>query len=178
VLLLVAFLATIPGAVLWSKIDARVGSKKGMLYSMLWWAISLLALVFITDYVLAAFTMIFVGFGLGGPTYFIDRNICNIADEDQIATGCRREASYFGVHAVFIRLAAILVILSINAVFTYNGWEDASSIPLAGEQVFGVRLLMSVFPAVALSIGMVLLKVFKLGKREVKEIQEKLRSGS
>ncbi len=175
-LLLIAFLATIPGALLWSKLDARVGSKKGMAYSMLWWAISLLVLLFITDYAIAAIAMIFVGFGLGGPTYFIDRNISNIADEDQIATGCRREASFFGVHAVFIRLAAILVILSINIVFTYNGWQDASAFDLVGEQVFGLRLLMSVFPASALAIGIVLLHFFKLGKREVKEVQEKLRS--
>jgi Na+/melibiose symporter-like transporter len=175
-LLLIAFISTIPGALMWSKIDARVGSKKGMLYSMVWWAISLFMLVFITDYAIAAFAMVFVGIGLGGPTYFIDRNISNVADEDQIATKCRREASFFGIHAVFIRLAAILVILSINVVFTYNGWEDAASIMIVGEQVFGIRLLMSVFPAVALCIGMVLLKLFRLGKKEVKEIQEKLKN--
>ncbi len=175
-LLLITFICTIPGAIVWSKIDARVGSKKGMAYSMLWWAISLLALLFITDYAIAAIAMIFVGFGLGGPTYFIDRNISNVADEDQITTGCRREASFFGIHAVFIRLAAILVILSINIVFTYNGWQDASAFDLVGEQVFGLRLLMSVFPASALAIGIVLLHFFKLGKREVKEIQDKLGS--
>ncbi|MBN2150654.1 MAG: MFS transporter [Candidatus Lokiarchaeota archaeon] len=174
-LLLVAFLSTIPGAFMWSKVDARVGSKTAMLYSMLWWAISLLALLFITDYAIALIAMIFVGFGLGGPTYFIDRNISNVADEDQIKTKCRREASYFGIHAVFIRLAAILVILSINVVFTFNGWQDAANIPIDPSQVFGVRLLMSVFPATALAIGMVLLKLFKLGKAEVKEIQERLK---
>nr|MDO8085464.1 MFS transporter [Candidatus Sigynarchaeum springense] len=167
---------TIPGAFMWSKIDARAGSRDAMFYSMLWWAISLLALLFITDYAIATIAMIFVGFGLGGPTYFIDRNISNVVDEDQIKTGCRREASYFGIHAIFIRLAAILVILSINFVFTFNGWQDAANIPIDPSQVFGVRLLMSVFPAVALAIGMVLLKVFKLGKKEVKEIQEKLRA--
>jgi GPH family glycoside/pentoside/hexuronide:cation symporter len=177
-LLLIAFLSTIPGAFMWSKIDARAGSKNAMMYSMLWWAISLLALLFITDYAIAAIAMIFVGLGLGGPTYFIDRNISNVADKDQITTGCRREASFFGIHAVFIRLAAILVILSINIVFTYNGWQDASAFDLAGEQVFGLRLLMSVFPAGALAIGLVLLHFFKLGKKEVKEIQDKLKSSS
>lgn len=175
-LLLVAFLATIPGVLMWSRIDARAGSKNGMMYSMLWWAFSLLMLVFITDYPIAMVAMIFVGFGLAGPTYFIDRNISNIADEDRIKTGCRREASYYGVHAVFIRLAAILVILSVNIVFTYSGWEDASLIPIAPEQVFGIRLLMSVFPAVTLAIGMVLLKGVKLGKADVKAIQEKLKN--
>jgi GPH family glycoside/pentoside/hexuronide:cation symporter len=177
-LLLIAFLSTIPGVLMWSKIDARAGSKNGMLYSMFWWAISLFILVFITDYTAAAIEMIFVGIGLAGPTYFIDRNISNIADEDRIATGCRREASYYGVHAVFIRLAAILVILSINVVFTYNGWEDATLIPISDDKVFGIRLLMSIFPAVALLIGMVLLKIVKLGKEDVKKIQENLRSCS
>ncbi|HME54149.1 MAG TPA: MFS transporter [Candidatus Lokiarchaeia archaeon] len=175
VLLLIAFLSTIPGVLIWTKIDARVGSKQGMGYTMIWWGISLLALLFTTNYTIAAILMIPIGMGLGGPTYFIDRNISNVADEDQIATNCRREASYYGVHAVFVRLAAILVILSINLVFTFSGWEDASMIKLSGDQVFGIQMLMSIFPALALAIGLLFLKFYKLGKNEVREVQKILR---
>jgi GPH family glycoside/pentoside/hexuronide:cation symporter len=172
-LLLIAFLSSIGGVVLFSKIDAKVGSKKGILISMIWWACSFIPLYFIEDYAIAAIMMIFIGMGLGGPTYFIDRNISNIIDEDEFKTKQRREASYYGVHAIFIRLASILVILSVNVVFAYNGWSEIDVGSITEAQKSGLRLLMSIFPAVAMLIGMFFLKFYRLGKKEVDEIQQK-----
>lgn len=173
VLLLIAFLSSIIGVIVFSKIDAKVGSKKGILISMIWWACSFIPLLFIKDYEVAAIIMIFVGIGLGGPTYFIDRNISNIIDEDEFLTGQRREASYYGVHAIFIRLAAILVILSVNIVFTYNGWEEIDVGTITEAQKMGLRLLMSVFPAIAMLIGILFLRFYRLGKTQVDQIQLK-----
>lgn len=173
ILLLIAFLSSILGVIMFSKIDAKVGSKKGILISMIWWACSFIPLLFIEDYEIAAIIMIFIGIGLGGPTYFIDRNISNIIDEDEFRTGQRREASYYGVHAIFIRLAAILVIISVNIVFAYNGWEEIDVGTITDAQKMGLRLLMSIFPAVAMLIGILFLKFYRLGKTQVDEIQLK-----
>jgi GPH family glycoside/pentoside/hexuronide:cation symporter len=174
-LLLIAFISSIPGVMIWSKIDAKVGSKTGMLIAMLFWAASFIPLLFVKDYMIALICMIFIGIGLGGAPYFIDRNISNIADEDALKTNNRREASYFGVHAVFIRLAAILVILSVNIVFNYSGWEVIDISTVTSDQVFGVQLLMSVFPAVALLIGTLFLQKFSIGKKEQAELQKMLK---
>nr|MDO8109628.1 MFS transporter [Candidatus Sigynarchaeota archaeon] len=176
ILLLAAFLSAIPGVLFWSKVDARAGSRNAMGYSMIFWALSLLTLLFVRDFTIAAVLMVPIGFGLGGPTYFIDRNISNVADEDLLRTNCRREASYFGVHSIFIRLGGILVILSVNIVFVYNGWATVDISSLTEGQIIGVQLLMSVFPATALGIGLLFLKAFKLGKKEVKAIQEKMKA--
>lgn len=176
-LLLIGFVSTIPGVLVWEKVDHKIGSKRGMAISMAWWAAFFVPFLFITEFTHAAILMVFVGIGLAGPTYFIDRNISNIADEDQLATNDRREASYYGVHAIFIRLAAILVIMSVNIVFNYSGWEiiEVSS-PTAG-QVLGVQLLMSLFPAAALGAGLAFLAAYPLGNARVREIQARLAGG-
>ncbi|MHA1584875.1 MAG: MFS transporter [Promethearchaeota archaeon] len=172
-LLVIAFLASIPGVLLWTKIDAKVGSRNGLMLTMIFWALSLLPLLFIRSYIGCAIDMVFVGMGLGGSPYFLDRNISNIVDQDELKTKQRREASFYGIHAIFIRLGAILVILSVNVVFSYNGWQvvDLTN-PTEGQQQ-GLRLLMSVFPAGALLIGLIFLKFFRLNKSKVAEIQEK-----
>ncbi|MHA1299291.1 MAG: MFS transporter [Candidatus Helarchaeota archaeon] len=139
---------------------------------MIWWAISFIPFLFITNYNLAMINMIFVGIGLGGPTYFIDRNISNIIDEDELLTNNRREASYYGVHAIFIRLATILVIFSVNIVFRYSGWEKITIATITEQQKLGLRVLMSVFPAVAMLIGIILLKFFPIGYERQKELQK------
>ncbi|MHA1674680.1 MAG: MFS transporter, partial [Promethearchaeota archaeon] len=115
-----------------------------------------------------------IGFG-GGP-YFIDRNISNIADQDELQTNQRREASFYGVHAVFIRLATILVVLCINIVFTqYNGWEEVVLTDVTTQQQLGLRSLMSIFPATALLIGIIFALIYPLNKQRVREIQQKRR---
>ncbi|WP_457557469.1 MFS transporter [Candidatus Harpocratesius sp.] len=171
-LLIVAFLSSIPGVFFWSKMDSKFGSRKAFMFSHLLWILSFIPLLFIQSYPLCLVNMFFIGLGLGGAPYFIDRNISNIADQDELFTKQRREASFYGVHAIFIRLAGILQILSINIIFSYNGWEQVSLDNPTYEQKLGLRLLMSIFPAIALLIGLFFLWKFPLTKEKVKENQE------
>ncbi|MHA1520422.1 MAG: MFS transporter [Promethearchaeota archaeon] len=176
-LLVVAFLASVPGVFFWMKVDSKLGSRKAFMFAHVFWIIVLIPLLFIqSNYNLALVVMVFVGFGLGGAPYFIDRNISNVADADELITDQRREASFYGVHALFIRLAGILQILSINVVFSYNGWQQVELDDPTADQKFGLRLLMSVFPAVALLIGLFFLWKFPLDKKQVKINQEKLKN--
>jgi GPH family glycoside/pentoside/hexuronide:cation symporter len=118
--------------------------------------------------------MAVMGVVFGGPPYFIDRNISNIADEDELRTGQRREASFYGVHAFIIRLATILNILSINIVFTFNGWGDLVE-AAQGASSFGIQMLMSAFPLGAMIIGIIFLSFYKIGKKESDELQLKMK---
>ncbi|MBD3353727.1 MAG: MFS transporter [Candidatus Lokiarchaeota archaeon] len=172
-LLLITFLSSAIGVLMWQKVDSKVGSRKGLIYTMIWWGISFILMFFAPNYESLIFFMILVGIGLGGAPYFIDRNISNITDEDELNTNCRREASYYGVHAIFIRLAAILVILSINIVFSYRGFEEIDVSILDEDDVFGIKFLTTILPAIAMGIGLIFMKFFKLGREEVKEIQKK-----
>ena len=118
--------------------------------------------------------MAFMGVVFGGPPYFIDRNISNLVDEDELRTGQRREASFFGVHAFVIRLATILNIISVNIVFSYNGWGDL--VDAAGSaDPLGIQMLMSAFPMAAMLLGIVFLLFYKLGKKEADELQVKMK---
>ncbi|UYP44973.1 hypothetical protein NEF87_001258 [Candidatus Lokiarchaeum ossiferum] len=171
-LLVTVFLCSIPGVLFWSWLDKKIGSRQAFIVCMIFWAVSLIPLYFITEYVGAMIAMAFIGIGFGGGPYFIDRNISNVIDEDELRTHQRREASFFGVHAVFIRLATILIIICINIVFTsYNGWEEVDLVAVTPKQQLGLRLLMSIFPACALIIGVVFASLFSLNTEKVKEIQ-------
>ncbi|MHA1677288.1 MAG: MFS transporter, partial [Promethearchaeota archaeon] len=169
-LLLIAFLSSIPGVLIWTKVDSKVGSKKAFIFSTILWMLSFIPFIFITQYWIAALAMVIVGIGLGGAPYFIDMNISNIIDEDELKTNQRREASYYGVHALIIRLSTILTILSIAIVFKTNGWQVYDPDTVTPKILFGLRSLMSLFPAGALLICLILLQFFPLDKKRVDEI--------
>jgi GPH family glycoside/pentoside/hexuronide:cation symporter len=174
IILLVLFIASIPGVFFWSWLDKKIGSKEAFMVNMACWAACFIPLFFITSYLGVMIVFVVMGFVFGGPPYFIDRNISNIADEDELRTGQRREASFYGVHAFIIRLATILNIACVNIVFTFNGWGDLVD-AAAGSNPFGIQMLMSAFPLGAMVIGMVFLYFYKINKKQADELQVKMK---
>jgi len=174
--LVIAFLASILGVVFWTFIDRKVGSKLGFIFSMGLWAAVLIPLIFIKSYLWILIIMVLIGIGLGGSPYFIDRHISNIADDDELRTGQRREGSYYGVHALFVRLSTILTIGSIAIVLSTNGWAVYEPSVVTPQIIFGLKSLMSLFPAGALIIGIVILLFYPLNRKEVSKLQAKLKT--
>ncbi|MFW9852192.1 MAG: MFS transporter, partial [Candidatus Thorarchaeota archaeon] len=170
-LLLVAFLSSAPGVVFWSWVDSKVGSKMGFVISQAYWVTVLIPLFFITKYWVALVVLALNGVGLAGSPYFIDRNISNIADEDEQKTGQRREASYYGVHALVIRLSTILAIVSVSGVLSRYGWSLFDPEVVTVHLITGLQSLVSFFPAGALVIGIILLLIYPLNKKKVDELQ-------
>jgi len=173
-ILLVLFVCSVPGVFFWAWLDSKLGSKKAFLINMACFALMFIPIIFLTNYFAVLGVFVIMGFIFGGPPYFIDRNISNLVDEDELKTGQRREASFYGVHAFVIRLAAILNIISINLVFTYNGWDDLVA-AAEGADPTGIKMLMSVFNLVAMAIGIIFLLFYKLGKKEADELQVKMK---
>ncbi|MBN1330876.1 MAG: MFS transporter [Candidatus Heimdallarchaeota archaeon] len=172
--LVVAFLMSIFGVLFWSFIDRKLGSKLGFILSMSWWAAVLIPLIFIKSYLGITIIMALNGIGLGGSPYFIDRHISNIADDDEVKTGQRREGSYYGVHALFVRLSTILSIGAIALVLTTNGWAVYDPINPSEGVIFGLKSLMSLFPAGALLIGIIILIFYPIGRKQVQLLQANL----
>ncbi len=174
--LVIAFLTSILGIVFWMFVDRKLGSKLAFILSMGLWAAVLLPLIFINNYLWVLVIMALNGIGLGGSPYFIDRHISNITDDDEIRTGQRREGSYYGVHALFVRLSTILSIGSIAIVLSTNGWTVYEPEVVISQLIFGLKSLVSLFPAGALIIGIVILLFFPLNRTEVAEMQQKLKT--
>ena len=169
-LLLIAFLSSAPGVALWTFVDNKLGSKVGFIISQAFWIVCLIPLFWVTNYAVAAVLFALLGIGLGGSPYFIDRNISNIADEDELRTGQRREGSYYGVHALFVRMSSILAIVSVSVILSRYGWSLFNPENVSGDLLTGLRSLVSIFPSVALAFGIVFLLLFPINKKTIQEI--------
>ena len=94
-----------------------------------------------------------------------------IVDEDELKTGVRREAGFWGINYFIVRLGTIAVFLSIGLIFASTNWiiygGEASVTP---EMILGLRLLWSVFPFAALMIGVLFMYLFPI----TKEISEQI----
>ncbi|TFF95314.1 MFS transporter [Candidatus Thorarchaeota archaeon] len=159
---------------LWKYIVNRWGNlRKAWIASMALWIAALVPLFFVTDMTIALVLFAFNGIGLSGSLYLKDLVMADIIDEDEVKTGVRREGAYFGVNALVMRLAVILVFVSINLVFNSVGWRVFLPEEATAETLLGLRLLMGIFPAIALAVGIAAFSRYQLVGDRLKEVKSK-----
>ena len=159
---------------LWQKAGLRLGSRRAFMISTASFILGLLPFLFATDVTGGFIAAGLTGVGLAGALYFRDIMISEVIDEDEYATWKRREGVYFGINGFLIRLGAILTYFTIALVFMGTGWTEYTPRP-GVDVVFGLRLLMSVFPIVALASALLFLYAYPLKADRLMEIRQKLR---
>ncbi len=160
--------------ILWKPVVRKLGNRKAWMVSMTTWILTLLPLMFLGENMVAIAMIVFffIGLGLSGSLYIIDLIVSDIIDEDEVKTGTRREAGYYGVNAFFLRLAVIIVFLSIGPVFIIAEWDVIGTI--TPEIQLGLRVLMFVYPAVALVIAILAIYKYPLHGARLLEVKAKL----
>ncbi len=173
-LLGIMFIIAIISVFIWKKLDLLFGSKKAYAISIIAYLLASIPLIFVSNFLSGLITVISMGFGFGGMLYFIYLIIADVIDEDEIKTGVRREGTFFGITNFFMRLSMILSIVTVGLVFTGAGWEEYTAISGEIETIIGLKLLVFLFPAIALSLSLVCLYFYPFSKSRVEEIKVKL----
>ena len=171
------FSAALSITFIWKRLAIKLGVRKMWMISTAFWMVTLFPLMFDLDIILAFIVFFFVGIGLGGSLYSKDLIVSDIIDEDELKTGIRRDASFFGNYIFFLRVGYIFVFLSISLVFTNVGWriyEPEVSMITAG-QILGLKFLAFVFPMIALTVIILAMWKYPLHGEHLANIKEKLK---
>ncbi|MFX1278123.1 MAG: MFS transporter [Promethearchaeota archaeon] len=159
----------------WKPIVRKIGNRKAWMISMTSWIVTLFPLMFLGPNmeILAILVFFFIGLGLSGSFYIIDLIVSDIIDEDEVNTGIRREAGYYGVNSFFLRLAIIVVFVSIGPMFIIADWE-VFTLPASSEIQMTLRILIFVYPAIALIIAILAIYKYPLQGEKLKQVREAL----
>ncbi|TFG24934.1 MAG: MFS transporter [Promethearchaeota archaeon] len=160
--------------VLWKPVVRKIGTRKSWMISVFIWILVISPFMFIQDRFQGIIVLFFFGIGLSGPIYIIDLILSDIIDEDEVNTGTRREAGYYGVKAFFYKLSTVFVFLTIGLVFTNIGWAVYEPEKVTSEVIFGLRALMFIFPAIALVISLLVMYIYPLHGEKLAIVKQKL----
>ena len=174
ILLGLAFLSAAIFVFFWRYITHKIGLRKGFILSMVAFIITLFPFMFISDFLSGILVFFFVGLGLSGSLFFRDPLVGAVADEDELKTGVRREGSFYGVNALVIRLSTIFIFISISLVFDSVGWRVFDPLADPATTSLGLRFLMFVFPAIALTIGIISMYFYPITKEKFEQIKEEV----
>ncbi len=168
------FIVGIISVILWRYLDVKIGSRKSYAIAMVLFAVAIIPILFATDFISALLTISTAGIGFGGMLYFIYLIIADVIDEDELKTGVRREGTFFGVTNFFMRLSMVISVLSVSLVFVSTGWETWTPDPNF-DILLGIRLLMVLFPMIAIILSLVCLYFYPFTKSKVDEIKFQLK---
>lgn len=120
------------------------------------------------------------GFGLSGPQTLTNVLFGQVADEDELRSGVRREGAFFGVNAMITKPAQSIapaliayVLLATNFVTNQaNGGLIFLNQPASA--VLGIKILVGLIPGIAMLIGAAILQFYPLRGERLAQMQRDL----
>jgi GPH family glycoside/pentoside/hexuronide:cation symporter len=158
------------------RINNKKGVKSAMLHSIFWQCIGFL-LIGILPGILSVIGFFFVGIGIYGAMTLFNVAFGQVADEDEVKTGKRREAAIFGINALITKPAESLgnaFIAFMLLLFLYQEPIGGIQQPQSDLTILGIRLVMGVVPAIVLVIAFLIFKMSPLHGEYLKEINTKM----
>lgn len=117
------------------------------------------------------------GFGLSGPQTLTNVLFAQVADEDELRSGVRREGTFFGVNALLtkpaqsVALAFSPFILEITGFVTREAHGGEIYLNQPAEALLGIRAIVGLVPGIAMLLGAVILIWFPLRGRYLEKVQ-------
>jgi len=117
------------------------------------------------------------GFGLSGPQTLSNVLFAQVADEDELRSGVRREGAFFGVNALLtkpaqsVALALSPFILEITDFVTREANQGQIFLDQPVAALFGIRSLVGLVPGIAMLLGAIILIWFPLRGEYLGQVQ-------
>lgn len=195
-LLLVVLLAfSIPGFFIWTAVHKKVGTKKVMIISTILFALTFPLLSLVTPaweptifgfQLIAEFQALIIlalsGISLAGTNQFPYVMLAEAIDYDEIQTNQRREAAYFGSHALATKPGLGVGQALLAGILAWTGFRkdlvfsDGTVFHYAQSNVviLGIRLLMGVIPALFVALSLIFILQYPFTKEKTLEMKAML----
>lgn len=138
-----------------------------------------LILLILFDGFILYIILFLAGFGLSGPLVLTNVLFAQVTDEDEIRTGVRREAAFFGVNALITKPAQSLSLAIGPALLEFAGFlapEIGGDIILNQPEsaLLAMKALIGLIPGIVIIIGAIILIWYPLKGDYLKEIKQKV----
>ncbi len=173
------FIPLIVGVPITTLIRSRVGVVRAQQILLVIAGCGLIAISFAPNSLLLL-CIALAGFGLSGPQTLSNVLFAQVADEDELRSGVRREGAFFGVNALITKPAQSLALVLIAQVLAAAQFvtRDANHGLIFLDQppaaLFGIKMLVGLIPGVAMLIGALILHWYPLKGEYLKQVQEKV----
>jgi len=175
--LIFIFLGLLIGTIIANKLAVLMGVVQGNQLLLFISGIFLISLPFLPNS-LIYIALLFAGFGLSGPLVLTNILYAQVADEDELNSGVRREAAFFGTNALLTKPAQSIALAIGPFLLDSVGFISAGSQGIVVDQpdavVFSIKLLIGLIPGIAMLLGALFLKWYPLKGQFLRDVQQRV----
>ena len=138
-----------------------------------------MAIAFVPD-ALSPFCIVLAGFGLAGPQTLTNVLFAQVADEDELRSGQRREGAFFGVNALITKPAQSIAIWVTPFILERTKFVTRASnlgeifLDQPAEALMGIKIFTGEIPGLACLLGALILVWYPLRGERLRNIQEEV----
>lgn len=175
-LLVFIFVPLIGGVPLTNLIRSKIGVVHAQQLLLFIAGIGLVSLTFVPTALVPA-CLALAGFGLAGPQTLTNVLFAEVADEDELRSGVRREGAFFGVNALITKPAQSLalalppIILEATNFVTRESNNNVIFLDQPASAIFGIRVFVGLIPGIAMLLGALILFLFPLRGERLAKMQ-------
>ena len=178
-LLVFLFVPLLIGIPLTSLFRRRFGVVAAQQVLLVVAGVALIAIAFVPTALIPVCIAV-AGLGLSGPQTLTNVLFAQVADEDEVRSGVRREGSFFGVNALITKPAQSIAIWIIPFILERTNFVTRAS--QLGETFFnqpatavmGIKVFSGMLPGAACLLGALLLMGYPLRGAYLEEVQHKV----
>jgi len=179
ILMIFIFIPLIIGIPITSLIRKKLGVVGAQQLLLIIAGIGLIAVAFVPNS-LIPICLVLAGFGLSGPQTLTNVLFAQVADEDELRTGVRREGAFFGVNALLTKPAQSVALWIVPAILEATKFVTRASnagetfVNQPAEAIFGIKTFIGIIPGVACILGAILLIFYPLKGTYLKKVQQQV----
>jgi GPH family glycoside/pentoside/hexuronide:cation symporter len=170
ILLLALFIPLLAGIWVTPKLIKKWGFVRSDQYLLIIGGSGLILLFIVTGFAineLVYLALAIAAIGFVGPLIFTNVLFAQVSDEDELKTGVRREAAFFGMNAFFTKPAQSLAIVIPAALldlanFIPHGLGEDPVLPQPPAAIFAIRLFIGLIPGIALILAALVLQLYPI----------------
>ena len=163
----------IPFYFLYGFLQKKLGLRNSTFIIISVMLVGLLGLFFKTHIVITAIsyamTMLMISFWF----VIVNPMVGDVADEDELKTGRRREGMFFGINALITKPASSLITFFFTLIISHFGYDSELAVQTAQAQ-FGIRLGLSILSLAFLALTIAPLIWYPLHGSKLREIKKEL----
>jgi GPH family glycoside/pentoside/hexuronide:cation symporter len=181
IVLVCVFVPLIIGVPITTLIRRRLGVVGAQQLLLAVAGVGLLLITFVPEPLILV-CLVMAGFGLSGPQTLTNVLFAQVADEDELRSGVRREGAFFGVNALItkpaqsVALALIPLVLEMTHFVTREANNGQPFLNQPASALFGIKALMGLIPGAALILGALLLYAYPLRGKYLEQVKEEVLS--
>ena len=172
--LLVVFLSLFIFTAVFSFLVPKYGLKKIQLFGLMFTALAFFISFFVADVLIPAYIiLIFIGMGLAARVVSEQPIMGDLIDFDETQTGKRRETSYAGVNALFMKPSISIANWLYLAIFTAYGFDETLNVQSDPAKV-GIMVGFFLVPSILFLIAAIMFKWYPLHGKEWESKKEEI----